>query len=231
MQRASTTGSTIGALGLANAAAARIPSALPHPLQQLLDIFIVRDFLDERECARADRADRRATACPRSCSPPTADPEFRTSDSCNLDPDDPTRAAGRGQDHQPDGHRSRRMARPSRASATRSASSSSRITTSSTTSEPYWDGDDAQRRPADLDGDGLPQRRPRAAARPISPRPASRSRRGAAICSPGTIWTRSAQPNTYRDAPGLPGHRRHQIYHHQMVSRAALGLYRTSTAY
>ena len=32
-------------------------------------------------------------------------------------------------------------------------------------------------------------------------------------------------------APGHAGHRRHQIYHHQMVSGAALGLYRGTRPY
>ena len=45
----------------------------------------------------------------------------------------------------------------------------------------------------------------------------------AATCSPGTISTRSASPIPTRSTRAA-GRRRDQIYHHQMVSRAALGL-------
>src|SRR4051794_34358715 len=50
---------------------------------QGLDIFVVRDFLDQRECdqliALIDK-DRQ----PSGLLAETADPEFRTSESCNL---------------------------------------------------------------------------------------------------------------------------------------------------
>ena len=53
-----------------------------------LDIFIVRDFLDRADCdALIATIDAHRT--PSKLLAPTGDPEFRTSDSCNLDPHDP----------------------------------------------------------------------------------------------------------------------------------------------
>ncbi|MBV9881372.1 MAG: 2OG-Fe(II) oxygenase [Sphingomonadaceae bacterium] len=53
-----------------------------------LDMFIVRDFLDHADCdtlvAMID-----ANRTPSKLLSPSADPDFRTSDSCNLDPFDP----------------------------------------------------------------------------------------------------------------------------------------------
>lgn len=63
---------------LANPTAFKIPS-------DDLDIFIVRDFLNEAECAKLiEMID--AARVPSQLLAPTADPEFRTSESCNLDP-------------------------------------------------------------------------------------------------------------------------------------------------
>jgi prolyl 4-hydroxylase len=53
-----------------------------------LDIFIVRDFLDRADCD-ALVATIDAHRIPSKLLAPTGDPEFRTSDSCNLDPHDP----------------------------------------------------------------------------------------------------------------------------------------------
>lgn len=65
----------------ANPAALRIPSPV-------LDIFVVRSFLGADECAGLMRmidADR----IPSQLLSPTEDPEFRTSESCNLDLEEP----------------------------------------------------------------------------------------------------------------------------------------------
>jgi len=52
-----------------------------------LDIFIVRDFLDRGDCATLiQKID--AQRVPSKLLAPSADPEFRTSESCNLDPND-----------------------------------------------------------------------------------------------------------------------------------------------
>src|SRR4051812_37903643 len=66
---------------------ARSPKAFKIPSNDL-DIFVVREFLSEAECAKLiDRID--AQRAPSQLLAPTADPEFRTSESCNLDPLDP----------------------------------------------------------------------------------------------------------------------------------------------
>src|SRR4051794_25538779 len=53
-----------------------------------LDIFIVRDFLGQDDCdALVATIDSHRT--PSKLLAPTGDPEFRTSESCNLDPNDP----------------------------------------------------------------------------------------------------------------------------------------------
>ena len=66
---------------------ARNPQAFKIPSNDL-DIFVVRDFLSQAECdgliARID-----AQRIPSQLLAPTEDPEFRTSESCNLDPLDP----------------------------------------------------------------------------------------------------------------------------------------------
>jgi len=63
---------------LANPTAFKIPS-------DVLDIFIVREFLNEAECAQLiEMID--AARVPSQLLAPAADPEFRTSESCNLDP-------------------------------------------------------------------------------------------------------------------------------------------------
>ena len=62
------------------------PQAMAIP-SKCLDIFVVRDFLDPDECAGmialidSNRVPSRLLA-------PSGDPEFRTSESCNLDPTD-----------------------------------------------------------------------------------------------------------------------------------------------
>jgi prolyl 4-hydroxylase len=53
-----------------------------------LDIFIVREFLDPSDCETLV-ASIDAHRVPSKLLSPTADPEFRTSESCNLDPKDP----------------------------------------------------------------------------------------------------------------------------------------------
>jgi prolyl 4-hydroxylase len=53
-----------------------------------LDIFIVPDFLDRRDCDTLVAAID-AHRIPSKLLSPTADPEFRNSESCNLDPQDP----------------------------------------------------------------------------------------------------------------------------------------------
>jgi prolyl 4-hydroxylase len=50
-----------------------------------LDIYVVREFLDRKECAGLiAMIDRQRV--PSQLLAPSADPEFRTSESCNLDP-------------------------------------------------------------------------------------------------------------------------------------------------
>jgi prolyl 4-hydroxylase len=66
----------------------RNPNAFRIPSDDL-DIFIVRDVLSENDCANLVRLidlDR----VPSGLLAPTGDPEFRTSESCNLNPDNPT---------------------------------------------------------------------------------------------------------------------------------------------
>jgi prolyl 4-hydroxylase len=63
-----------------NPAALRIPSSD-------FDIFIVRDFLDRKQCARLIRLIDQGSL-PSQVLAPTEDPEYRTSESCNLDPAD-----------------------------------------------------------------------------------------------------------------------------------------------
>jgi prolyl 4-hydroxylase len=60
------------------------PTAFKIPSDEL-DIFIVRDFLKGEECERLI-AMIDAARVPSQLLAPTADPEFRTSESCNLDP-------------------------------------------------------------------------------------------------------------------------------------------------
>jgi prolyl 4-hydroxylase len=60
------------------------PTAFKIPSDEL-DIFIVRDFLNGEECERLI-AMIDAARVPSQLLAPTADPEFRTSESCNLDP-------------------------------------------------------------------------------------------------------------------------------------------------
>jgi prolyl 4-hydroxylase len=63
---------------LANPAAMKIPS-------DKLDIFVVRDFLTADECTGLI-AMMDAERIPSQLLSPSADPEFRTSESCNMDP-------------------------------------------------------------------------------------------------------------------------------------------------
>jgi prolyl 4-hydroxylase len=66
----------------------RTPMAFKIPAQGL-DIFVVREFLTPKECQDVitlidqDRV-------PSGLLAPSADPDFRTSESCNLRPSDPT---------------------------------------------------------------------------------------------------------------------------------------------
>ncbi len=53
-----------------------------------LELFVVRDFLSEEECGRV-MALIDADRVPSALLSPTADPEFRTSESCNLHPRHP----------------------------------------------------------------------------------------------------------------------------------------------
>jgi prolyl 4-hydroxylase len=65
------------------------PKAFRIPCNNLLDIYIVRDFLDARDCAElialidADNEPSKLLSY-------NGDQEFRTSHSCNVDPADPT---------------------------------------------------------------------------------------------------------------------------------------------
>jgi prolyl 4-hydroxylase len=64
------------------------PQAMKIPAQGL-DIFVVRDFLTQKECdALVDRID--ADRQPSTVLGQFPDPDYRTSDSCNMDPYDPT---------------------------------------------------------------------------------------------------------------------------------------------
>jgi prolyl 4-hydroxylase len=61
---------------------AQTPNAFKIPAKGL-DIFVVRDFLTPEECAAViDLIDK--DRVPSGLLAPTADPEFRTSESCNL---------------------------------------------------------------------------------------------------------------------------------------------------
>jgi prolyl 4-hydroxylase len=66
----------------------RNPLAMKIPSEDL-DIYIVRDFLDEDICTRLI-ALIDADSIPSTLLSPNGDPEFRTSDSCNLHPAHPT---------------------------------------------------------------------------------------------------------------------------------------------
>jgi prolyl 4-hydroxylase len=66
---------------------ARTPKAFKIPSNDL-DIFVVRDFLTQAECDKlVARIDARRV--PSQLLAPTEDPDFRTSESCNMDPLDP----------------------------------------------------------------------------------------------------------------------------------------------
>ncbi|HEX8215665.1 MAG TPA: 2OG-Fe(II) oxygenase, partial [Allosphingosinicella sp.] len=63
------------------------PAALKLPSSNL-DIFVVRSFLTEQECKRlCARIDKQRQ--PSGILGDFPDPEFRTSESCNLDPHEP----------------------------------------------------------------------------------------------------------------------------------------------
>ena len=65
----------------------RNPSAFRIPSDKL-DIFVVRDFLSPSECAHlVRRIDRERV--PSQILSPSEDPDFRTSESCNMQPDEP----------------------------------------------------------------------------------------------------------------------------------------------
>ncbi|MGQ0590959.1 MAG: 2OG-Fe(II) oxygenase [Sphingosinicella sp.] len=74
-------GETVRRRLLANPTVLQIPS-------KTLEIFVARDFLTPAECAGLIRLIDR-NRMPSQLLSPTSDPEFRTSESCNLDPDDP----------------------------------------------------------------------------------------------------------------------------------------------
>jgi prolyl 4-hydroxylase len=62
------------------------PTALKIPSSDL-DLFVVRDFLSAAECEQLVRLiDKSRT--PSQLLAPTADPDFRTSESCNMNPED-----------------------------------------------------------------------------------------------------------------------------------------------
>jgi prolyl 4-hydroxylase len=71
-------GGTVRARLAADARVMRIPSSQ-------LEIFVVRDFLNQRETEGLIRLID-AERIPSQLLAPAADPEFRTSESCNLDP-------------------------------------------------------------------------------------------------------------------------------------------------
>ncbi|HWH22470.1 MAG TPA: 2OG-Fe(II) oxygenase [Allosphingosinicella sp.] len=63
------------------------PGALKLPSDDL-EVFVVRDFLTDKECAElVRRIDRERQ--PSAILAPHPDPDYRTSESCNLDPHDP----------------------------------------------------------------------------------------------------------------------------------------------
>jgi prolyl 4-hydroxylase len=65
----------------------RTPNSFKIPAQGL-DIFVVREFLTRPECTRViELIDK--DRVPSGLLAPTADPEFRTSESCNLRLEDP----------------------------------------------------------------------------------------------------------------------------------------------
>lgn len=74
-------GAAVRARLLAHPAAMRLPT-------DKLDIFIVRDLLDAAICAGLIRLIDMKRA-PSQLLAPAADPDFRTSESCDLDPADP----------------------------------------------------------------------------------------------------------------------------------------------
>jgi prolyl 4-hydroxylase len=65
------------------------PKAFRIPCNDLLDIYIVRDFLDTRDCSELV-ALIDANNEPSKLLSYNGDVEFRTSYSCNVDPNDPT---------------------------------------------------------------------------------------------------------------------------------------------
>jgi prolyl 4-hydroxylase len=66
---------------------ASLPTVMKVP-SQVLDIYVVRDFLSTGECqGLIEQIDE--DRIPSGLLAPTDDPEFRTSESCNLDPYDP----------------------------------------------------------------------------------------------------------------------------------------------
>ena len=65
----------------------KTPGALKLPSRNF-DIFVVRDFLDESECAEL-RTRIDAERQPSGILGEYPDPEFRTSESCNLNPHEP----------------------------------------------------------------------------------------------------------------------------------------------
>lgn len=65
----------------------KTPGAMKLPSSDL-DIFVVRNFLTDRECAELI-ARIEVTRQPSQVLGPIVDPEFRTSESCNMSPADP----------------------------------------------------------------------------------------------------------------------------------------------
>ena len=65
----------------------RHPKAFKIPSNDL-DVFVIRDFLSREEC-EGIMALIDTNKIPSQLLAPSADPEFRTSESCNLDPNDP----------------------------------------------------------------------------------------------------------------------------------------------
>ena len=174
---------------------------------------------------RADRADRRRTRTLPSCCRSTADPEFRTSESCNLDPR--TRSSARSRpsstdligiepepwrDHPGPALRGRPAVQAAPRFLLRRASPIGRKC-SDCGGQRTWTAMVFLNAP-----EGGGQTDFAEAGIKVTPRT-------------GNLLTWNnldaiGEPNPFSMHQGMPGHRRRQICHHQMVSRAALDLHR-----
>ena len=220
MASASTTGSR-SAPGCSDRLA-RNPSAFKIPSQRPRHLHRPR-LPDAARVRRAGRADRRRARSPRSCSRRPPIPNSAPAKAATSTRYDPTVAAGRGEDRPACWASIPPTARPSRASATRSASSSSRTTISSTSTSLIgrrWQRSGGQRTWTAMvflnEPEGGGQTFFEKAGVKVTPR----ARQSAGLEQSG----RDRRAQLLLAAPGHAGHRRGQIYHHQMVSRAAVGL-------